>query len=245
MDTYTKIKLTVGALCTVGLYSVLYKETKLYRFFEHIFLGLAAGYAIVILWSETLFPNWWTPMVGQKDRTTEAVTALGYWPYVFLLPIGLMGYMVFSRRHNWMSRIPIGIIIGLWSGQQIMNWWNTYGPQIFGSMKPIIPTTMSSFTRPVATPESGIDPAVVAANLYPSQALTNLIFIITLIAAFSYFIFSFEIRTKPARAFNNLGRWLLMIGFGAIFGSTVMARFALVIDRMAFLWLEWLQAFTG
>jgi len=245
MDAYTKIKLTIGALCTIGLYSVLYRETKLYRFFEHIFLGLAAGYAIVILWTETLYPNWWTPMVGATDETSNAVTALGYWPYVFLLPIGLMGYMVFSRKNNWMSRIPIGIIIGLWSGQQIMNWWNTYGPQIFGSMKPIFPTTWDSFTRPVITPGSNIDPAVVAANIYPSQALTNLVFIITLISAFCYFIFSFEIRSKGAKAFNNLGRWLLMIGFGAIFGSTVMARFALVIDRMAFLWLEWLQALTG
>ena len=237
---YQIVKLTIGAICTIGLYSVLYKETKFYRFFEHIFLGLAAGYAIVILWTETLYPSWWIPMVGQVNES-DTVTALGYWPYVVLLPIGLMGYMVFSRKNNWMSRIPIGIIIGLWSGQQIMNWWNTYGPQIYGSMSPIFPTTTHSFMRPISTPENPIDPAIVAANIYPSQAITNFIFVLTLLSAFCYFIFSFEIRSKPAKYFNNLGRWLLMVGFGAIFGSTVMARFALVIDRMAFLWLEWLK----
>ena len=32
-----------------------------------------------------------------------------------------------------------------------------------------------------------------------------------------------------------------MVGFGAIFGSTVMARFSLEIDRMAYIWLEWLD----
>jgi hypothetical protein len=32
-----------------------------------------------------------------------------------------------------------------------------------------------------------------------------------------------------------------MIGFGAIFGSTVMARFALVIDRLAYIWQDWLK----
>ncbi|MBI3721406.1 MAG: hypothetical protein HY248_02545, partial [Fimbriimonas ginsengisoli] len=37
------------------------------------------------------------------------------------------------------------------------------------------------------------------------------------------------------------GRWLLMIGFGAIFGSTVMMRTTLLIDRMYFVWIEWLK----
>ena len=31
-----------------------------------------------------------------------------------------------------------------------------------------------------------------------------------------------------------------MIGFGAIFGNTVMTRFTLLIDRMYFVWIEWL-----
>jgi hypothetical protein len=32
-----------------------------------------------------------------------------------------------------------------------------------------------------------------------------------------------------------------MIGFGAIFGSTVMMRFSLLIDRMYFIWIEFLR----
>ncbi len=32
-----------------------------------------------------------------------------------------------------------------------------------------------------------------------------------------------------------MGRWLLMISFGATFGSTVMARMSLVIDRLLFI----------
>jgi hypothetical protein len=37
------------------------------------------------------------------------------------------------------------------------------------------------------------------------------------------------------------GRWLLMIAFGAIFGSTIMTREALLIDRIYFLLHNWLQ----
>ena len=241
MDLFNFVKVSCGVLATVGLYSVLYKETKFFRFFEHIFLGLAAGYAIVALWKETLYPQWWQKMVGQLDDTTHLVATPAYWVYVILLPIGLMGYLVFSKKHNWMSRIPIGIIIGLWAGQQVQIWWQTYGPQIFASMQPVFPTSTSSFVKPVTV---GLPPEQVAAinqNIYPSQALNNLIFIVTLLAAFTYFLYSFDIKSKALKGFNKLGRWMLMIGFGAIFGSTVMARFALVIDRMFYIWIEWAQ----
>ena len=181
-------------------------------------------------------------MTGQLDATTGAVATPAYWVYIFLLPIGLMGYMVFNKKHNWMSRIPIGIIIGLWAGQQIQIWWQTYGPQLYASMQPIFPTTMSSFVKPVT---AGLPPEKVAeinSNLYMSQAINNLIFVVTLLSAFTYFLYSFDLKSKFLSVFNKMGRWMLMIGFGAIFGSTVMARFALVIDRMFYIWIEWIQS---
>lgn len=245
---YTTLKVTCGAVATIGLYSVLYKETKLYRFFEHLFLGLAAGYSIVAIWQETLYSVWWQKMTGQPAvGATPAVP--GYWIYMILLPIGLMGYTVFSKKHNWMSRIPIGIILGMWSGQWVLNWWNTYGPQIVSSMQPLWPTTISSFRKePVATMVNGVVTPVspeklaeINSHIYPTMVISNVIFLITLLSAMSYFIFSLEVKNKFLMNFNKLGRWLLMIGFGAIFGSTVMARFALVIDRMSYIWIEWIM----
>lgn len=229
IETYTLIKMTAGVLATVGLYSVLYRETKLYRFVEHIFLGLAAGFSIVALWTENLSSFWWDKMVGARSET-GVIESNGYWMYGILLPIGLMGYLVFSKRHNWMSRIPIGIILGFWSGQQVQVWWNQWGPQIQSSMLPVIPT--GSFRVP-----DNPDPNV----LYGSQALSNLVFVVAILSVLSYFFYSFEVKNKLLLGVNKLGRWILMVGFGAIFGATVMARFALVIDRMYFIWIEWLQ----
>jgi len=134
---YDKIRLLAGATATIALYSVLYRENKFYRFFEHIFLGLAAGWSLVAIWTETLKQSWWDPMLGTATENGHPGTP-GFWAYALLLPIGLMGYFVFSKKHNWISRIPIGIILGLWSGQQVQIWWNRYGPQIDGSMKPIM-----------------------------------------------------------------------------------------------------------
>lgn len=247
-------KITLGVLATIGLYSVLYRETKFYRFWEHVFLGLAAGYTLVATWKDTLYVEWWLKMLGRPAPPDGGDVQMGYWIYAALLPIGLMGYLVFSKKHNWMSKIPLGIILGLWSGQQVMVWWNTWGPQIYSSMLPIVPTTFSTIGRPatVEVVDGAIVPlqdaaqlarlqAEIAQNIYPTQALTNLVFIVTLVSAFSYFLFSFELKGKVMTGVNKLGRWMLMVGFGAIFGSTVMARFALVIDRMSYIVNEWFQ----
>jgi len=239
-EHYAFLKMTAGVLCTVGLYSVLYRENKFYRFFEHVFLGLAAGYAIVALWSENLKEGWYDLLVGSAGTNGHS-GPYGHYLYVLLLPIGLMGYFVFSKKHSWMSRVPIGIVLGLWSGQQVQVWWTRYGPQIQDSIKPLLPTVWSPAMKPDTT---GMTPALadaVSKNVYLSQAITNVIFVITLLAVLSYFLFSFEVKSKAIRGFSTLGRYLLMIGFGAIFGSTVMMRFALLIDRMYYVWIEWLM----
>jgi hypothetical protein len=176
-----------------------------------------------------------------KEITSRTMENPGYWAFAFILPIGFMGYFVFSRKHNWLSKIPIGIILGFWSGQQVQTWWNRYGPQIYSSMQPVIPTSTDSFTKPFTGEMEAAQAAVVNANIYPSQALSNLIFVITILAALSYFFFSFDVKGKLLKGSNTLGRWLLMIGFGAIFGSTVMARFVLEIDRMSYIFVEWLE----
>ena len=230
-----------GVVATIGLYSVLYRENKLFRFFEHVFLGLAVGYALVAMWTEVLYDNWWLKLTGAHDAATGHMTQVGYWPYITLLPIGFCGYLVFSKKYNWMSRIPIGVILGLWAGQQIQIWFTQYGGQIANSMRPIVPSTTEHFFKPATSGLTGPGLAAINNTTYPSQAIDNVIFLVTLLSVMSYFLFSFEIKSKIIARSQTTGRWLLMIGFGAIFGSTVMMRFALLIDRMSFIWIEFLK----
>ncbi len=238
MLTYTGIKFTFGVIATFGLYSVLWRENKFYRFWEHVFLGLAAGWALVTLWIETLKPLWWDKMVGtvaENGNTAEP----GFWAWAMMLPIGLAGYFVFSRKHSWVGRIPVGIIIGLWSGQQFDAWINKFWPQLNASMVPLFPTNLG--LQPYAPPSDIALNATIRENVYLSQAIGNLIGTITLLSVLAYFLFGIELKSKFMQGTTKLGRYLLMVGFGAIFGSTVMMRFTLLIDRMYFIWIEWFQ----
>lgn len=239
-ENFDLLKLTLGVIATLGLYSVLYRENKFYRFWEHVFLGLAGGWALVALWTDSLKPDWYDPMVGKIEENGVPGQG-GYFAWALLLPIGVMGYMALSRKHSWVSRIPIGIILGIWSGQQLQNFWRTYAPQIQSSTLPIFPTRTDSFTAPSTagmSPEALLE---ISRSVYPSQALGNLISVLTVICVLSYFIFSIDLKGKFFGGMTRSGRYLLMIGFGAIFGSTVMMRFTLLIDRMYYIWIEWLQ----
>lgn len=204
----------IGAICTFGLYSVLYRENRVYRFFEHIFLGLATGYLIATTWNEVLLPKWWVPMRVQ-----------GQWPLIFTLVIGLLYYCIYSQKHNWLARLVIGFFLGLASGQSFQAFANDTWPQIPTSFKPLIahPAIMGPGGKPLAPPVTWPD------------AINNLIFMVILLCVMSYFFFSFEQKHAFLRGSARWGRWLLMFSFGATFGATIMARLALLIDRMDYL----------
>jgi hypothetical protein len=184
---------------------------------------------------------WWGPMVGRRADKATDWNQNGQWAWVLLVPLAAMAYMIFSRKHNWMSRIPIGLLIGIGAGQTFQNWFNQYGPQIENSIKPVIPTDWTTLTVPskVGLSQPAIDS--INSNLYLTQGINNLIFLATLLCVLSYFIFCTEFKKKFTIGMSTAGRMVLMVGFGAIFGTTIMTRFALFIDRMYFVWIEWLM----
>jgi len=197
----------LGAICTLGIFSILYKENPYYRVLEHVFIGLATGQTAYITWAEVLRPRWWNVMVLQ-----------GQWWWAFALPAGLMFYFVISKKHVWISRLMFGILMGLGCGLAFQGFANTMFPQIRESFKPIFPVY-----GVVSSPE----------------AINNLIFVVILVTVMSYFFFSIDHKSRSMRGTAMLGRWFLMFAFGAMFGSTVMARMALFIGRVDFMVNSW------
>lgn len=190
----------LAAISTLAIFSILYKENSIYRLFEHVFIGLATGYGISILWTQVLQPNWWVPM-----------TAEGKWAWVFALVVGLMFYTIYIPRYAWMSRLLMTALMGMAAGIAFQGFARLYIPQLAASFLPLV------------KPEP------------PYLLFRNLVIVVTIVTVMTYFFFSFEHRSKAVRGSAFLGRWLLMVAFGAIFGSTVMARMALLTYRIWFL----------
>jgi len=81
------------------------------------------------------------------------------------------------------------------------------------------------------------------ARLTPKDYLDNWVSVITVVCVMSYFFFSFRRRGPITVAASSVGRWMLMIGFGAFFGNTVMTRMSFLLDRLMFLIDDWLRPF--
>ena len=126
MGYSTTIGVVLGVLGTLCLFSLLYRENRIYRVAEHIFVGLAGGYAVKAVWSDILKPNWYTPM-----------TADGQWPWMFVLFLGLLYYTMYVKKFAWMSKITLGIVLGLFAGQIFQRISSRYIPQIYSSFKPL------------------------------------------------------------------------------------------------------------
>lgn len=208
----TAVSVWAGAICILGIYTVLYRENKCYRLFEHIFIGLYGGYTVYVTWAEVLRPKWWDPM-----------TVEGKWFLIFDAIVGSMFYFIYSRKHAWISRVVFGLFMGFSAGGIFREYYETYFPQMGSSMKSFLPAA--------GTAQSW--------GAVAGHAASVAVFYIIFVAAMSYFFFSFEHKhpavTKTARA----GRWFLMIGFGAMFGSTVMGRMTLFIGRLNYLITRW------
>jgi len=216
-----------GGFCVLGIYSFLWKENAVYRFFEHLYIGVATGYGVVLTISEFIWPKWLKPHALDLDRAAwESYHWLNLWwflPAIF----GLLMYFIFSRKRSWLAQIVIGVGLGSSGGLAFRGFFNEFLPQAIDSFRPLV----------AMTPGAG------GASLQLGLTLENLLFAVTLVCVMTYFFFSFEHNRPGIKQASALGRWLMMITFGAFFGSTMMARMALLIDRLQFLTRDWVRGF--
>ena len=79
----------------------------------------------------------------------------------------------------------------------------------------------------------------VAATMMKLNTANNIIFVLITACATLYFVFTLQ--AKWAQPIVNLGKYGMMIAFGATFGNTVMSRISLFTGRLQFLLFTWLK----
>jgi hypothetical protein len=203
--------LWAAVIATLGVYTILYRENPISRLFEHIFVGLSAGYMLLLVWTLNLLPKWWKPMIGERR-----------WYWVFAALVGFLFYFIYSRRLVWLARLVIGLFLGAASGTFFREFFPLLSPQIAASFKSLRPQEAVSLASTVST---------------------HWLALLILLTVMSYFFFSVPYEGGFGRGLgrvSSLGRWFLMIAFGAMFGNTVMARMSLFIGRVYFLLNDWL-----
>ncbi|QUL98561.1 MAG: hypothetical protein IMF26_00165 [Candidatus Fermentithermobacillus carboniphilus] len=164
-------------------------------------------------------------VMGWTNVKTMALTRLANGEWATVIPI-VLGVLLFARwfpKAAWLSRYPIAYLVGTASGVTI-----------------------------TGVIEAGII-AQVRAAMKPVTNISSLVTLLFTVAALS--VFFFIVGNKPegqvgsvqiaawrvVSASSYLGRLVLMVTFGAVFGSTVMARLGLFIPRLELLFRDWIH----
>ena len=203
----------LAALLTIGIFSFLWRDNPVYKFCEHLFVGVSVGYSIALTWYTSVYPDLFTPLFLKPLSQVSIGNKL-----LFLIPLvlGLCYFARFIPKVSWLIRFPIAFGLGWGSGVAIPAFFQTN----------IIKQMQGTF----------LTPGIFARWDVFAWALITFIGVVCTVL---YFFFSRE-HKGALRLASEVGVVYLMVGFGASFGYTVMARMSLLIGRFQFVLRDWL-----
>ena len=156
---------------------------------------------------------WWTNSV--IPRFYIPVFEQGQWILIIPAILGLMMVLRIVPKYSWLSRYAICFSVGAGSGMAI-------------------PRSMQAQVL------RQLEATMLNLSFTSGAGINNIIIFFGVLTVLVYFFFSKE-HKGVFGGVAKVGIWFLMIGFGATFGYTVMARLSLFIGRVLFV----LQDFLG
>jgi hypothetical protein len=225
MNVTHDLSIWVSALLTLFIFSFVYKDNPLYKFAEHLFVGVSAGYWTILNYWTVIVPNLIDPLklaVGGNGvdggRIGMFAAEQGDYRGWLILP-GVLGLLLFTRlfggKVGWMSRLSLALIIGVYVGIKTTGFaQGDFVEQVRASLQPLWTGSLL-------------------------HSLNAILFTIGLATSLLFFFFSREHKGALGVA-SRIGIFFLMVGFGAGYGYTVMSRISLLIGRFQFLLHDWL-----
>ena len=143
----------------------------------------------------------------------------GAWILIIPALLGLLYITRFFPNVAWLSRYPMAFLMGA-----------SMGVGFPLSMKAQVLRQLEASLIPLY--ETGMSWDIVFGNV---------VMVLGTLAALIYFFFSKPHKGPFFGTGSKIGIWVIMVGFGATFGFTVMGRISLLIGRIQFLLGDWLH----
>ena len=118
--------LWLAAFLTLGIYSFLYRDNVWYKLSEAIFIGISAGYWVVVLFWDNFYAKFW---VGwEEDPMLWVGAVLGFMMLLRLVP-----------KIGWIARWPLAFIVGATAGLWMMNYLTSNAMvQVQATIRPLL-----------------------------------------------------------------------------------------------------------
>ncbi len=208
---------TVGTILalvlTLMVYTYLIGDNVLFRLAEHILVGVSVGWAILQIFYGLLLPAWNSLTDGARNGLRGEV-------FAFLIPL-ILGVVLLTRplrASKPLSNLVMAFVVGTIAALSLAGALaGTLLPQVGASLLPL-----------------GGD------NLFG-----QIVLLLGTLLSLWYFQFTVFKREGSGETggglavLNNrvrlLGRWSLMLAFGAVFAAVFLTYFAALLDRLVFL----------
>ena len=202
-DPTVMLGIYVYALFALSAYSFTYRDNIFFKFAEHTYLALAVGYTGALAY-------------GYVRRTAidPIITGKDLLPIIPVI-IGILFVFFFSKKFFYLYRFPIAIVTGAGIGLAMSG---TVSAQF-----------MQQITATVQLPLWVVSPNL---GFQPVDTVNNWLIVLMVLGTLAYFFFSIPPESalgKSASKLGVVGKWAMMIAFGAAFGNTVMTRMNLFI----------------
>jgi len=98
----------LAAGLTIAIFSFLYKDNPLYKFAEHLYVGVSAGFGVIYVWAFDLKPMLIDRFISQH----------GVERWILLVPaiLGILMLTRWTEKFAYISRLPIAFTVGIGAG---------------------------------------------------------------------------------------------------------------------------------
>jgi hypothetical protein len=201
MRLSTDLTIWLAAVSSIGVYSFLYKENPVSRFIEHLFIGLGAGYGLVM---------------GFTNLQTKAFGPIASGKNPMMIVPMVLGALLFARfvpQYRHLGRIPIALMTGV------------------GTALTLRGTVVADFVGQVR------------AGIMPVNSINSLIMVAGTVGTLMYFFFTTK-KNEVVSAGATIGKYIMMVTFGAGFGNATMGRISQLIGRLDLILGQWLGLYV-
>lgn len=165
------------------------------------------------------------PFYKFAERLVAGVAA-GYWTMLLYWTNFQDKVVDTMTTHQWAYIIPILLGIGMWTRfSKNYSWISRYSIAFYIGISTGVSIPVFMYTAIFKQ---------MSATIIPFDSVTNILVIVGVLCALFYFFFS-QAHTGVFGIASKIGIYILMIGFGAGFGLTVMGRVALLVQRVIYM----------
>jgi hypothetical protein len=217
MQLSDMIGLVIAAILTLMVFSYILGDNLLFRLAAHIFVGVAVGYALIIVWFQVF-----VPALGAGNLLRAAPALILCLLLLFKIRPAQSGLS------STLGGLALAFIVGIGAALAL-------GGALFGTLTPQISATASISLNPAHYQDTEAEAGLV-------DWLNNIIILLGTLGTFFYFTFAVRapgafggLREGFVRFWAGMGRLIIVFTLGALYANTFGSRLALLVSRLQFL----------